>query len=365
MFDDFDRECMARALRLAARGMNSTDPNPRVGCVLARDGEIVGSGWHRKAGGPHAEIYALQEAGESARGATAYVTLEPCSHQGRTPACTIALIGAGVARVVFAVEDANPEVNGNGMARLREAGIQVDSGLMKEQAEELNPGFFSRMRRGRPWVRVKMAQSLDGGTALANGSSQWISSPQSRSDVQNWRARVSAIMTGIGTVLSDDPALNVRVGEHPRQPLRVIVDSRWRTPADARTLGLPGEVLVAGRDDLEAPQALRNSRAVLLPLPPENGRVSLATLMAALAEREVNEVHVEAGASLAGALLERRLVDEILLYLAPVLLGSGAREPFAFGPLHNLADGVSLEILETCHSGPDLRLRLAPTAGAC
>jgi diaminohydroxyphosphoribosylaminopyrimidine deaminase/5-amino-6-(5-phosphoribosylamino)uracil reductase len=363
MFDAFDHQCMAQALRLAELGMNSTDPNPRVGCVLTRDREVVGTGWHRRAGEPHAEVFALREAGESARGATAYVTLEPCSHQGRTPACTEALIEAGVARVVFPVNDANPEINGNGKERLREAGIRVDVGLMKEQAEELNPGFFSRMRRKRPWVRVKLAQSLDGGTALANGASQWISCPESRQDVQNWRARSSAILTGIGTVLFDNPSLNVRIGEDARQPLRVIADSNWRTPADARTLGLPGEVLIGGRDDIEVPVSLRESGATLLPLPAEDGRVRLESLLEALAAREANEVHVEAGASLAGALLERRLVDELVVYQAPVLLGSEIREPFAFGPLQDMADRVSLEWLETCHTGNDLRLRLAPRYG--
>lgn len=363
MFDAFDHECMSRALRLAARGMNSTDPNPRVGCVLARDGEVIGTGWHREAGGPHAEIFALEEAGRATQGATAYVTLEPCSHQGRTPACTGALIKAGIGRVVFPLNDANPEVNGNGMAQLQDAGIRVDTGLMKEQAEKLNPGFYSRMRRNRPWVRVKLAQSLDGGIALANGSSQWISSAESRQDVQQWRARSSAVMTGIGTLLSDDPSLNVRTEEGARQPLRVVVDSHWRTPPGARTLGLPGNVLIAGRADRDVPEALRNSGAGLLPLAADEERLDLEQLVQALAGLEINELHVEAGAELTGALLQKQLLDEILIYQAPVLLGSGAREPFAFGPLRDMSGRISLQWLESVHTGTDLRLRLAPQYG--
>jgi diaminohydroxyphosphoribosylaminopyrimidine deaminase/5-amino-6-(5-phosphoribosylamino)uracil reductase len=373
MFDSFDHECMSRALELAALGMETTDPNPRVGCVLAKNGEIIASGWHRNAGGAHAEIFALEQAGQAARGATAYVTLEPCSHQGRTGACADALIEAGVARVVCSVRDENPRVNGGGIARLEAAGIQVDEGLLQSQSESLNPGFFTRMRKNRPWVRVKLAQSLDGGTALENGDSQWISSDESRADVQRWRARSSAIMTGIGTVLSDDPSLNVRGGEAAdrfktdsveiQQPLRIIVDSHWRTPSHARTLGLPGQVLIAGRNDIDVPAALENSRAELLPLACDGGRVNLSELMLALAQREINELQIEAGATLTGALLINELVDEILIDQAPVLLGSGARDAFSFGPLKNMQQRINLQWIESVHSGPDLRLRLRPHYG--
>jgi diaminohydroxyphosphoribosylaminopyrimidine deaminase/5-amino-6-(5-phosphoribosylamino)uracil reductase len=362
MFDAFDHQCMAQALRLARRGLATTDPNPRVGCVLARNGEVVGSGWHRKAGEAHAEIHALREAGGRSSGATAYVTLEPCNHQGRTGACAKALTGAGISRVVCSTVDPNPRVNGGGLKDLEAAGIQVQSGLLEEQAEELNQGFFSRMRRNRPWVRVKLAQSLDGGTALANGVSQWISSEPSRTDVQRWRERSSAIMTGIGTVLADDPSLDVRTGS-TRQPLRVIVDSQWRTPASARTLRLPGQVLIAGRQDRPVPAELKATGALTLPLPADQDRVDLSYLMTALAEREVNELQVEAGAELAGALLQARLVDELLIYQAPLLLGSGTRTAMEFGPLQHMQDRIRLDWIETCQTGPDLRLRLQPRYG--
>lgn len=360
MFSAFDHECMSRALQLAELGLETTDPNPRVGCVVARGEEMIASGWHREAGGPHAEVFALEEAGEAARGATAYVTLEPCSHQGRTGACADVLIEAGVERVVCATLDNNPAINGNGVSRLEAAGIKVERGLLQEEAEALNSGFHKRMRVHQPWVRLKLAQSLDGATALANGHSEWISSEASRADVQKWRARSSAILTGIGTVLSDDPSLNVRTGECARQPLRVIVDSHWRTPADARTLALPGDVLIAGRDDKVIPAALKASPAGLLPLPGDAGMVNLPKLMARLADLEINELQVEAGATLAGSLLREKLIDEILIYQAPILLGSGSRQAFEFGPLQQMGDRVSLQWIETVHTGPDLRLRLRP-----
>ncbi len=354
---------MSLALSLAKRGMFSSDPNPRVGCVLAREGQVIATGWHRCSGDAHAEVYALREAGDNASGATAYVTLEPCNHQGRTPACAPQLVQAGISRVVCAIRDDNPLVNGGGFSQLKEAGIQVDTGLMKEQAEALNPGFFKRMRVSKPWVRVKLAQSLDGGIALQNGSSQWISSAESRADVQNWRARSSAIMTGIGTVLADDPSLTVRLEEDSRQPLRVIVDSNWRTPPAARTIGLEGNVIIAGCEDKSIPSALGDSQAELLPLPRDNGKVCLHSLMKALSERSVNEIQVEAGGTLAGSLIEEKLVDEVLIYQAPVILGNGTQKPFGLGPLSSMDDRTRLDWIETIHIGGDLRLRLKPVYG--
>jgi diaminohydroxyphosphoribosylaminopyrimidine deaminase/5-amino-6-(5-phosphoribosylamino)uracil reductase len=362
-FSHFDHECMAEALRLAERGMTSCHPNPRVGCVIARQGEVVGRGWHQRAGREHAEVLALAEAGPDARGGTAYVTLEPCSHHGRTGPCTSALIEAGIAEVVAAAADPNPLVDGEGFEQLAAAGISVRRGLMESAAEALNAGFFTRARHGRPWVRIKIAQSLDGRTALHDGFSKWISGAESRRDVQHWRARAAAVMTGIGTVLQDDPALTVRDVDVPAQPLRVIVDSRWRTPPGARTLGLPGSVLIAGRADLPVPQALHATPAGLLPLPTSGEQVDLAGLMSALAEREVNEVQVEAGPTLAGALLGSQLVDEILLYLAPSLLGDSARGAFSIGLLERMDQRVQLDWLESDRVGPDLRVRLRPSQG--
>jgi diaminohydroxyphosphoribosylaminopyrimidine deaminase/5-amino-6-(5-phosphoribosylamino)uracil reductase len=362
-FDGFDHRCMAEALQLAERGLHTTHPNPRVGCVIASGDDIVGRGWHQEAGGAHAEIAALHEAGDRARGATVYVTLEPCNFRGRTPACTEALIEAGVRRVVFAAGDPNPRVDGAGAGRLQAAGIRVQSGLMAQQAEGLNAGFLMRMQSRRPWVRVKLALSLDGRTALGNGTSAWISCGESRRDVQDWRARSSAILTGIGTLLADDPALNVRDIETRRQPARVIADSRWRTPPDAKTLGLEGPVLIAGGDDVALPGPLGECGAEFLRLPRIAGRIDLAALMTALADREFNEVQVEAGATLCGALLEARLVDEILVYQSPSLLGAGGRDPFAFGPLQDMRQKVELQWLETGRTGRDLRLRLQPVYG--
>jgi diaminohydroxyphosphoribosylaminopyrimidine deaminase/5-amino-6-(5-phosphoribosylamino)uracil reductase len=372
-FSAFDHRCMAAALRAAGRGVYGTDPNPRVGCVIARDGRVLATGWHRAAGGPHAEVLALAEAGDDARGATAYVTLEPCSHYGRTPPCVDALLEAGIAEVVVATRDPNPAVNGTGLDRLAALGVRCRSGLLAEQAEALNPGFFKRMRHGRPWVRVKLAQSLDGRIALHNGVSQWITGPAARRDVQRWRARSSAILTGIGTVLADDPSLNVRpasgeakdpawglIGQEPRQPLRVIVDSRWRTPPDARTLGLPGEVLVAGLAKHDIPPALAASGAGIVGLPESDGRVSLDALLGTLAEREINEVHVEAGGALCGALLEGRLIDELLVYQAPCVLGQEGQASFALPRLDGMEGRPSLAWSERRMVGDDLRMRLRP-----
>jgi diaminohydroxyphosphoribosylaminopyrimidine deaminase/5-amino-6-(5-phosphoribosylamino)uracil reductase len=368
-FSRFDHECMAEALRLARQGLYTTDPNPRVGCVIADGAQVSGRGWHAAAGGPHAEIAALQDAalrrpGASLRGQTAYVTLEPCSHHGRTPPCADALVAAGIARVVIACPDPNPRVNGGGVARLRAAGVEVQSGLMAEAAAALNCGFLKRMQAGRPWVRVKSAISLDGRTALRSGESRWISGEASRRDVQHWRARSSAILTGIGTVLADDPRLDARLEGAAEsdvlQPLRVVADSRWRTPPGSRLLQDPARTLLAGDRDRPVPAALQALGARCLPLPPRSGRVDLEALLRALAELEINEVQVEAGARLCGALLGAGLVDELLVYQAPVLLGDGGPGLAALGPLESMAERMHLEVLETTRFGDDLRIRLKP-----
>lgn len=362
-FSVFDHQCMASAMQLARRGLRTTHPNPRVGCVISRDDQVVGRGWHEKAGEAHAEIHALREAGGESVGGTAYVTLEPCNHSGRTSPCVDALIAAKVARVVCALEDPNPEVSGKGIARLQQAGISVQCGLMAVEAEELNAGFLTRMRKGRPFVRVKLAQSTDGHVALANGNSQWISGPEARADVQQWRARSDAILTGVGTVLADDPSLNVRIDGCARQPLRVIADSHWRTPANARLFGVGGEVIIAGFEDKNRPDALVAAGANCLAFPSSEGRVDLEALLLELGTREINEVQVEAGATLCGALLQLGLVDEVLIYQAPVLLGGGAVSPFASPRLDNMDDRVHLEWIDSRRIGQDMRLRLKPVYG--
>jgi diaminohydroxyphosphoribosylaminopyrimidine deaminase/5-amino-6-(5-phosphoribosylamino)uracil reductase len=312
--------------------------------VLVHDGYIIGEGWHQRAGGPHAEVHALADAaarGADARGATVYVTLEPCNHQGRTPPCTDALLAAGVARVVAAMADPYPPA-AHGAERLRAAGIEVDIGLFEEDARELNPGWLMRLEHGRPWVRVKIAASLDGRTALANGASQWITGEEARADGHRWRARACAILTGIGTVQQDDPQLTVRGVATPRQPLKVIVDRHGELPPNARVLA-DGEVLVV---TASTPRAVWPPAVRTMNLPDRDGRIDLAAMMAALAAEGINEVHVEAGARLNGALLGAGLVDELLVYLAPCLLGDGARGMFALpAPLERLADRTPLRIV--------------------
>lgn len=356
-FSARDHEFMALALRLARRGLYTTDPNPRVGCVIADGDRVVGRGWHESAGGAHAEVAALNDATEPVSGMTAYVTLEPCAHHGRTPPCADALAEAGIARVVAAIEDPNHAVSGGGLQRLREAGVQVETGLMAAQAEDLNRGFLKRMKTGRPWVRVKSAVSLDGRTALANGDSEWITGEAARQDVQRWRARASAILTGIGTVLADDPQMTARVNGAVQQPLRVIADSRWRTPADSRILSDPGSVVIAGIG--AAPAQLLDTGARCLELPGPD-RVDPAALLDALGELECNEVHVEAGAVLCGSMLEHGLVDELLLYVAPVVMGEGGPGPFALGPLESMGERAHFKVLETRQIGNDLRMQLRP-----
>ena len=352
-----DAVFMARALQLAQRGLYTTDPNPRVGCVIVKDGRIIGEGWHQRAGGPHAEIHALNAAGPQARGATAYVTLEPCCHHGRTPPCTDALIQAGIVRMVVAMSDPNPLVAGQGAAVLTAAGLRVESGLMQTQAEALNPGFISRMRSNRPYVRAKLAVSLDGRTALAHGVSQWITGEAARADVQGLRARSSAILTGIGTVLADDPSLNVRAFDIGRQPLRVVVDGGLRMPATAKMLRLPGATLiVTARDDAADASRLVEAGAEVLLLPTDSGRVDLAALMQHLALREINELMVEAGAGLCGALLAAQLLDEVVIYYAPHILGSSAQAMFALPGLENMQQRVALQVQDVRAVGDDWRV---------
>jgi diaminohydroxyphosphoribosylaminopyrimidine deaminase/5-amino-6-(5-phosphoribosylamino)uracil reductase len=347
---------MARALQLAERGLWTTTPNPRVGCVLARDGEIVGEGWHAKAGEAHAEVNALRAAGELARGATAYVTLEPCSHHGRTPPCAEALIAAGVARVVAAMGDPNPLVAGNGLARLRAAGIATACGLLENEARELNIGFVSRMTRGRPWLRLKAAASLDGKTALNNGVSQWITGPDARRDGQRWRARACAVLTGIGTVRDDDPQLTVREVETTRQPLRVVVDSRVEIPLTARILQ-GGPVLVAvAVDDKKRANSLRAAGAEVMLLPNPAGKVELKDLLEELGRRGINEVHAEAGFKLNGSFLREGLVDELLLYLAPCVIGHQASGLFNLPELTCLEGRRRLQVRDLRQIGEDIRL---------
>lgn len=428
MFSEFDRLAMTRALALAERGLETTHPNPRVGCVIAKGDRIIGEGFHERAGEPHAEVMALRSAKEPVAGATAYVTLEPCSHHGRTPPCATALIEARIARVVFAVQDPNPRVSGRGADALLCAGLTVEAGLMEAEATELNVGFMKRMRDGLPWVRVKLAMSLDGRTALANGASQWITSEAARADVHRWRARSSAIMTGIGSVLADDPQLNVRSpGFKGRQPLRVVLDARLRSPLGARLFSEPGggEVLIfasadgglapaaaaagpgsAGRPAGEmaewvnasemspatsagnwsvrtaaamaavssesaagedSPDLLRARRAALAgkgarieSVASDGGFLDLCAVLSKLGEMEVNEVLVEAGPTLAGQLLTAFLVDELVLYIAPKLLGPQGRPLVNLPELHSLQDAWGFSLLDAKRLGDDLRLRMRP-----
>ncbi len=353
-----DQDYMARAIRLAGRGMYSTHPNPNVGCVIVRDGVVVGEGWHRKAGGPHAEVFALQQAGERARGATVFVTLEPCSHHGRTPPCAQALVAAGVDRVVAAMQDPNPRVGASGLQALRDAGVAVQTGLLEEQARALNPGFISRLQRQRPWVRVKLAASLDGRTAMASGESKWISGPAARLDVQRLRARSSAIVTGIGTVLADDPSLTVRdpdIDTRGRQPLRVVLDNKLRMPLSAEMLALQGETIVYCTNASDR-QPLLDAGAAVVRVGGRDGHVDARAVLENLATRGVNEVLVEAGPELAGALITDDLVDELVIYQAPHIMGSETKGMFRTPAWTALSDRRSLDIIDTCRVGPDTRI---------
>jgi diaminohydroxyphosphoribosylaminopyrimidine deaminase/5-amino-6-(5-phosphoribosylamino)uracil reductase len=350
---------MARALRAAGRGLYTAHPNPRVGCVIVRDGDVVGEGYHARTGGPHAEIVALEAAGPAARGATVYVTLEPCCHHGRTPPCTDALITAGVSRVVIGARDPYPAVDGDGVARLRAAGIDVEADVLQADCEALNAGFNCRMQHGRPLVRIKQALSLDGGTALANGVSQWISGAASRADVQRWRARSSAILTGVGTVLADNPSLTVRDQSLGvvEQPARIIVDSRLRMSPEARLVALPGSTRVfCAVVDAHRGDPLQAAGVLVEALPGEDGRVDLPRLLQRLGELEMNELLVEAGPMLNGALLRAGLVDELLIYQAAHVLGSGARRAFALPDLQRMDERFEFTLRDVRRTGDDLRL---------
>ena len=347
---------MAQALRLAERGLYTTSPNPRVGCVVVRGDAVVGEGWHVRAGEAHAEVHALRAAGDAARGATAYVTLEPCSHHGRTPPCTDALIQAGVARVVVAAQDPNPQVAGRGLKKLRAAGISVECGLMESAARELNIGFFARMTRGTPWLRSKIAMSLDGRTALANGTSQWITDAAARRDGHHWRARSCAVLTSIGTVLADDARLDVREVKTTRQPMRVVLDSHLRLPLNARILHGGAVTVYTASADRQRSAALERAGARVRVLADTQGRVDLNAALRDMAAHGCNEVLVEAGSAMNGALLQAGLVDELVLYMAPQLLGDMARGMAALGELTGLDQGIALEWQDVRNVGRDLRI---------
>jgi diaminohydroxyphosphoribosylaminopyrimidine deaminase/5-amino-6-(5-phosphoribosylamino)uracil reductase len=355
-FTSEDHVYMARALRLAERGLNSTTPNPRVGCVIVKNGKIVGEGWHQKAGEPHAEIIALMQAGMAAQGSTVYVTLEPCSHHGRTPPCADALIGAGVAKVIAAMQDPNPSVSGQGLARLKSAGVEIHSGLMEAEARVLNAGFIKRMVYGHPFVRIKTASSLDGKTALSSGESKWITGEAARADVHLLRARSCAILTGVNTVLADNPQLNVRGIDTPRQPMKVIVDSNLRTPVDALILQGAKTLIACAELNSQKATALEAAGADILCLPDSKGKVDLNALLSRLTQKGINEVMTEAGPGLNGALLAAGLVDEWVQYLAPCLLGSNARPLFELAEPATMQDRLNWKLADQRMIGSDLRL---------
>jgi len=373
-------EYMQHAIRLASKGIYTTDPNPSVGCVIVRDGEIVGEGWHQRAGEGHAEVNALKQAGDKASGATVFVTLEPCSHTGKTPPCADALVAAGVKRVIAAMTDPNPLVSGNGLKKLSDAGIDVESGLLEAQARELTPGFIKRMESGRPFVRVKMAMSLDGRTAMASGESKWISSEASRVDVQHLRAQSSAVLTGIGTVLADDPSMNVRLTaeeldideELLRQPKRIVLDSQLQMPSKAKIFAVEGDsaggeciVYTAVDADIDSrrPYSVEKINAQdgrFDNRKLDNGKLDLHQVMKDLADKQVNLVHVEAGSVLCGALLKNDLVDEIILYMAPHIMGDAAKGLFHLPGLEEMKDRIELEIKDVRSIGKDIRITAKP-----
>jgi diaminohydroxyphosphoribosylaminopyrimidine deaminase/5-amino-6-(5-phosphoribosylamino)uracil reductase len=353
VFSEFDRAMMARALELAAKGLYTTTPNPRVGCVLVQGETVVGEGWHEKTGGPHAEVVAIDAAGARAEGATLYVNLEPCSHQGRTPPCTALILSKKIKRVVAAMLDPNPKAAHGGKV-LSEKGVQFQSGLLESEASELNIGFVSRMRRGRPWVRMKIAATLDGRTALADGSSQWITGPEARKDGHRWRARACAILTGIGTVKADDPRLTVRDVDTPRQPLRVVVDSRLEIAHTAKVLEGDGALIFCGV------QKQRSLKGEILQIPNHEGKVDLPGMLKELAQRGVNELHVEAGTKLNGSLVSEGCVDEFLLYLNPSFLGDNSQGMVALSGISSLAARLKLRIVSMDRIGEDLRILARP-----
>jgi len=365
MWNTSDYQHMSRALQLARRGLYSTDPNPRVGCVIVKDDVVLSEGWHQKAGQPHAEIVALNNATENVSGATCYVTLEPCAHHGRTPPCTDSLISAGIRKVVAATIDPNPLVAGKGLQQLKEAGIETASGLLEAQAGELNPGFVMRMQQGRPFVRCKLAMSLDGKTALSTGDSKWISSAESRMDVQKLRARSSAIMTGVGTVIADNPSMNVRLSEstewakHGRQPLRVILDSELEISPEAKIINVAGDVIIFHQSNNKGSQEqLENKGAELVTIDEARGTAFLNQVLNILArEKEINEILLETGSTLAGEMLQAGLIDELIIYIAPTLLGQDAKSLFQLPLLNNMSDRISLDFSDIRSIGKDIRIK--------
>jgi len=360
-FSGEDHQYMSRAIELASRGLYTTDPNPRVGCVIVNNGAVVGEGWHKRAGEGHAEVNALTQAGEKAEGATVYVSLEPCCHQGKTPPCTDALINANVDRVVAGMQDPNPAVAGNGLQQLTNAGIFAEVGLLETAAHELNPGFIQRMKTSRPYVRSKLAMSIDGRTAMNNGESKWITSDAARQDVHRLRARSSAIVTGAGTVLADDPAMTARLDGIERQPLRVIIDTNLSTPADANILKQEGQThILTCSDDEDSIELLSNAGANVIKLPMAHNQVDLFAMMDYLNGLEVNEVLLETGATLSGAMLEAQLIDELIIYMAPIVMGNEARGLFRLPHLQSMGDRIELSLLESRAVGNDLRLTFLP-----
>ena len=370
MWTASDYQHMSRALQLARCGLYSTDPNPRVGCVIVKDDVVLSEGWHQKAGQPHAEIEALNNAkqnqtSDNVSGATCYVTLEPCAHHGRTPPCTESLIKAGIKKVISATIDPNPLVAGKGLQQLKEAGIETASGLMEAQVAELNPGFTMRMQQGRPFVRCKLAMSLDGKTALHNGESKWISSPESRMDVQNLRARSSAIMTGIGTVIADDPSMNVRLSESSewakigRQPLRVVLDSDLEISPEAKILNVEGDVIIFHQsNDNGRKEQLENKGAKLVTVEAARGSAFLKQVLNYLAtEKEINEILLETGSTLAGEMLQAGFIDELIIYIAPALFGQNAKNLFQLPMIEDMSDRISLDISDVRTVGKDIRIK--------
>ena len=360
MFNQQDHQYMARALKLARRGLYTTHPNPRVGCVIVKDDEILSEGWHQKTGGLHAEAHAIYQASADLNNSTAYITLEPCSHQGRTPPCTDALIQSGLSRVVVAVNDPNPRVNGSGLDKLRQANIKVEIGLMEDQARELNKGFFSLYEKFRPWVRLKTAASLDGRTAMASGESQWITSEPARLDGHKLRAQSAGVMTGINTVLADDPRLTARVDNCDRQPVRIILDSKLQTPIDARLFDSSGEILILTCENADTDSALllKDKGASVIQLESDDGRLNLASVIDTLTAMSISELHVEAGRVLTGQFIKEGFADEIVAYLAPTILGDGARGMFEIPGLEKLSQQHKISWFDQRMIGNDLRLTL-------
>lgn len=356
-FSADDHQFMSRALYLAKNGIYTTAPNPNVGCVLVKDGEVVGEGWHQKAGGAHAEINALMQAGKNAEGATAYVTLEPCCHHGKTPPCTDALIKAKVKRVVAAMIDPHSKVAGQGLKQLESAGILVEQGLLEEQAKSLNLGFIKRMQKGLPYVRCKLAMSLDGRTAMASGESKWITSAAAREDVQRLRAMSAAIVTGVGTVLMDDPSMTVRLEGIDSQPLRVVVDTNLSMPTNAKMLKEKGKtVLMTCSADEHVIQALKDAGADIHMMPYCNTSVDLKSVLEQLSDMHINDVLLETGATLSGAMLQAGLIDELIIYMAPILMGNEARGLFSLPGLESMQDKIELDIIEHRLVGQDIRI---------